>query len=165
MPKQLIPAGWIEKPCRFFSPTSAADVCNLCDGLFSFWNGSRHCYFCGNVFHRKQCSSKCNVEGFFFRRRICNNCEYYKGCAAQLKEGKIINVMNFFNRNVAAVITVVFLLLLLCSLSGEEFTCVRNGESATVNISLCEETAELLLYWKGRSMFLQTINFEIITAM
>ena len=88
MPKHLIPAGWVEKPCRFFSHESTASTCGSCEGEFGLLNGRRHCSFCGHVFHRRQCTRKLHVDGLFFRRRICQNCDYYRNVASEkLKQG------------------------------------------------------------------------------
>ena len=92
MPKHLIPAGWLEQPCQFLCHESTASTCGFCEEEFSFWNGARHCHFCGHLFHRRHCTSKIQVEGLFFRRRICPRCEYYRYNAAEkLKRGMLHN--------------------------------------------------------------------------
>lgn len=92
MPKHLIPAGWLENPCQFLCHESTASTCGFCEEEFSFWNGARHCQFCGHLFHRRHCTSKIQVDGVFFRRRICPRCEYYRNIAAEkLKRGTLCN--------------------------------------------------------------------------
>lgn len=45
--------------------------------------------FCGYLFHRSPCTRKIQVEGQFFRQRICSKCYYYRNTAAdKLKAGK-----------------------------------------------------------------------------
>ena len=101
MPKQLVPAGWVERPCRFFCQDSTASSCGFCQGEFSLWNNRRHCHFCGHVFHRRRCTRRIPVDGLFFRRRICPNCDYYRNVAAErLKQGSfsfILSYKNFHN--------------------------------------------------------------------
>ena len=92
MPKELVPAGWVRTPCAFLLPESSPDaaVCRECEGDFSWWGGSRrrHCMFCGYLFHRQGCTRKVQVEGEFFRQRICSKCDYYRTTAQQkLQEG------------------------------------------------------------------------------
>lgn len=94
MPKELIPAGWVLKPCLFLlSPKcGGAEVCGECEGEFS-WLGKtskRHCMFCGYFFHRDRCTRKVEVEGEFFKQRICSRCHYYR-CTAEnkLKAGEL----------------------------------------------------------------------------
>lgn len=121
MPKQLIPAGWLEKPCRFLCHESSTATCGSCEGEFGLLNGRRHCSFCGHIFHRRQCTRKVHVDGLFFRRRICSKCDYYRNVAAEkLKRG-------------------------------EEFVCAghRGVPGDTVFISLSEETAELVIRWRA----------------
>lgn len=89
MPKLLVPSGWVEKPCRYFCHESTASSCGFCEEEFGFWNGRRHCHFCGHMFHRRQCTKKIQLDGLFFRRRICPNCDYYRNVAAEkLKKGQ-----------------------------------------------------------------------------
>lgn len=83
MPKQLIPAGWVEKPCRYFNHESTASSCGFCHGDFAFWNGRQHCHFCGHQFHRRRCSRRIRVDGWFSRRRICPSCDYYRNVARE----------------------------------------------------------------------------------
>ena len=93
MPKVLIPAGWLQKPCRFLvSPKSpSAAQCEECEGEFS-WLGKRsrrHCMFCGYLYHSQPCTSKIQVEGEFFKQRICSRCSYYRNTAQEkLETGK-----------------------------------------------------------------------------
>ena len=92
MPKELISAGWVQKPCVFLLPESSpnAQMCEHCEGPFSWWkNGRSHCMFCGYFFHRNNsCSRKLQVEGEFFRQRICSKCHYYRVTAgSKLRAG------------------------------------------------------------------------------
>ncbi len=90
MPKELIPADWVQKPCPFLLPpdSPAALSCGDCEGEFSMWS-RRHCMFCGHVFHSSQCTQKIKLEGEFFKQRICRKCHYYRESASHhLKIGK-----------------------------------------------------------------------------
>lgn len=93
MPKELIPAGWVKAPCTFLlRPTGdRAELCGACEGEFGGWwasNSRRHCRFCGYLFHRQGCTHKIQLEGEFFRQRICSKCHYYRSTAQlKLQEG------------------------------------------------------------------------------
>lgn len=95
MPKELIPAGWVQKPCLFLLPlrSSNAEMCAECDGEFSWLgkNSKRYCVFCGYFFHRNGCTQKVQVEGEFFRQRICLSCYTYRTIAEKLEAGANID--------------------------------------------------------------------------
>jgi hypothetical protein len=92
MPKELVPGGWVKKPCTFLVPpdSSNAAVCGECEGRFGWWrNSKRHCMFCGDLFHKQGCTRKVQVEGEFFRQRICSRCDYYRSTAQhKLQDGE-----------------------------------------------------------------------------
>lgn len=94
MPKELIPAGWVRRPCPFVLPPSAAgaELCGGCEGEFGWWGqGKRHCVFCGYLFHRQGCTHKVQVQGEFFKQIICSRCHYYRSTAQQkLQEGQYL---------------------------------------------------------------------------
>lgn len=124
MPKQLVSQPWLETPCKFRQLQKSSQKCTLCDSPFTFFNSPRLCGFCGHVFHRVDCSVKVRLGGGLFRRRrICKNCETYRHSS-----GKLLK-------------------------TGGEFVCtLGGGGSCAVNLSVSEETAELVLDWKSHSV-------------
>ena len=151
-----VEANWADKPCLFRLPSENADVCGHCEKSFTFWNGRRHCEFCGYLFHRVGCIRKCKMDGEFFSRSICVRCEFYRNVAARtLREGR--NCMQF-----SAVGSIFY----RCSFyalhdhfvssknAGGEFACFRKGRPTTVNISLSEDTGELVFYWPSQGEYI-----------
>ena len=97
--------------------------------------------FCGYLFHRNGCTRKIHVESEFFKQRICSKCHYYRSSEPKLKAGEFCVTL--------------YMLCLQCPyhsiiLIGEEFDCFGNEGTSNVTISLCEQTAELVLHWRAR---------------